>query len=367
MIIENNFLSYIKGVKSSLSKNNPVTFVLGNEAADLDSITSAVLYAYYLNLKGLTANPIPLINIPREDFKLRTEAVFLFNHSRVDVDNLIFIDDIDLIKLKENNYLKLILVDHNKLSSAHSEFQSCISAILDHHEDENDYPEGIFVDIRPVGSTATIVGECFLKDQPDDIEKSMGTLLLGTILLDTINLDPAAGRVSDDDRKIAQKLIELTKLDKDVLFKKIQFEKFNVSSLGSYDLLRKDYKEWQMGSVKCGIGSVLLSVGTWIDNDPHIVSAYDIYLKERNLNVLITMNAFTHSGFTRQIVVYIPEKKLRTDTLVFLESSELDLEKIKTPVLTGAGKCLFYNQANLVISRKKLQPILKDFFENHIK
>jgi len=361
--MNNDFLSYLKGLKNSISYESPMTVVVGNEAADLDSMASAVMYAYYLSEKDDSVNPLPLINIPRADFKLRTEAVFLFEDAGVDIADLIFAEDIDLAELNAKNLLSLILVDHNKLSSAHTDFQKTITGILDHHADEKNYPDGIYTDIRPVGSAATIVGEFFLKNQREVIEGPVGILLLGTILLDTVNLDPEAGRVTDDDLKIANQIIEISKLDKDALFNKLQFEKFNVSSLGSYDLLRKDYKEWNMGAVKCGIGSVLLPVEQWMSNDPDIVIACDRYLKERELNVLFAMNAFTNPEFTRQIVVYIPDDKLRKDTLKFLESSDLGLKEIDVSSLKYVNNCAFYNQANLGISRKKLQPILKDFFE----
>ena len=156
-------------------------------------------------------------------------------------------------------------------------------------------------------------------------------------------------------------MIEVSGLDSKKLFDKLQFEKFNVSSLGSYDLLRKDYKEWQLGAVKLGIGSVLLPVEDWTVKDPEIKVAFDSYLKERKLNVLLAMNAFTAPEFTRQLVVYIPDGKLFADTVSYLEGSPLGLEKIDTGL--SAENCVFYNQKNLGISRKKLQPLLKDFFE----
>ena len=362
--MSNNFSKYLNGLKSRISYDKPVTVVVGNEAADLDSMASAVLYAYYLNLEDEDVNSFPLINIPRDDFKLRTEAVFLFEDAGVNIDELLFVEDLDLAKLKENNLLSLVLVDHNKLASTHGELKNCITGILDHHADEKNYPDGIYSDIRPVGSCATIVGEFFLKNQKEDIKGSVGTLLLGTILLDTVNLDPEAGRVTDDDTKIANELIGTTKLDKDALFNKLQFEKFNVSSLGSYDLLRKDYKEWQIGTVNCGIGSVLLPVEQWIAKDADIVIACDKYLKERNLDVLFAMNAFTNPDFTRQIVVYIPDDNLREKTIGFLEASDLGLSPIDVSSLKYVNNCAFYNQANLGISRKKLQPLLVDFFNN---
>lgn len=353
--------SYLEGLKIKFSYNKPVTVVMGNEAADLDSMASAVCYAWYLYLDDSSQNPFPLINIPKADFKLRTEAVFLFEEAGVNIDHLLFLEDIDLDKLKSGSNLKLILVDHNKLASDQTGLETLISGILDHHADEKSYPLDAVTDIRPVGSAATLVTELFLKDQHSSIEKSLGTLLLGTILLDTVNLNPEAERVTDDDSRAAKGIVDITGLDSAKLFEKLQFEKFNVSSLGSYDLLRKDYKEWQFGSVKLGIGSVLLPIEKWASKDPYIVGECEHYLKERNLDVLLAMNAFTSLEFTRQLLMYIPNDKLKVDTSEFLEGSDLGLEKIDIGLYEES--CLFYNQKNLSISRKKLQPILKDHYE----
>lgn len=362
-MMNKNFTNYLKNIKKNLSYNESMTVVVGNEAADLDSMASALMYAYYLNLKDETVKSVPLINIPRADFKLRTEAVYLFEAAGVDMDELLFAEDVDLNRLNEKNLLSLVLVDHNKLSSAHSPFLNSVTGVLDHHADEKSYPDGIFTDIRPVGSASTIVGEFFLANAEEEISGPIATLILGTILLDTVNLDPEAGRVTDADKAVAEKIMAISGLDRTQLFDKLQFEKFNVSSLGSYDLLRKDYKEWQMGPVKCGIGSVLLPVEDWIEKDPEIVSACDKYLKERELDVLFAMNAFTNPEFTRQMVVYIPDENLRINTISFLEASDLGLGKIDGSSLKNSDVCAFYNQANLGISRKKLQPIIKEYFE----
>ncbi|MDA3938842.1 MAG: DHH family phosphoesterase [Spirochaetia bacterium] len=357
----NDMMSWLQGLKNNFSKQKQVSIVMGNEAADLDSMASAVCYAWYLHLDDPSQNSFPLINIPRADFKLRTEAVYLFQEAGVNIDDLLFTEDIDLEKLKAAGTLKLVLVDHNKLASSQTGLERLITGIIDHHADEAAYPPAAVTDIKPVGSCATIVAENFLKDQQDTIEKSLGTLLLGTILLDTVNLDPEAGRVTNDDSKAANKIIEISGLDSKKLFDKLQFEKFNVSSLGSYDLLRKDYKEWQMGSVKLGIGSVLLPASDWAAKDPDIANECDRYLKEHKLDVLLAMNAFTSPGFTRQLVVYVPDGNLRSKTVTFLEGSDLGLEKLE--INSSSDGCTFYNQKNLGISRKKLQPLLKEFFE----
>ena len=38
---------YLSGVKTALAADGTFHFIIGNEAADLDSMTSALLYAYF--------------------------------------------------------------------------------------------------------------------------------------------------------------------------------------------------------------------------------------------------------------------------------------------------------------------------------
>lgn len=334
---------------------------MGNEAADLDSIVSAVSYAWYLHLSNISQSYFPFINIPKDDFKLRTEAVCLFKEAGINYNYLLYAEDVDLEKINNDGNLKLILVDHNKLAYSQSGLVNCIDTILDHHADENFYPDSAVTDIRPVGSASTIIAEFFFKDQNESVMGSLGTLLLGTILLDTVNLDPSAGRATDDDFKAVETLVEITDLDSEKLFKKLQFEKYNVSSFGSYDLLRKDYKEWQLGSVKLGIGSVLLSLEDWTEKDPDMPDKISRYSRERNLDVFLSMNAFRAPEFKKQLVVYIPDLKLKEKTIAFLEDSDLGMEKLE--ISLSSDSCVFYNQKNLKISRKKLQPLVKEFFE----
>ena len=351
---------YLTKTKSNYTPEKKMTIVIGNEAADLDSMASSVTYAYYLSLSGV--NAIPLMNIPRNDFILRTEAVYLFKAASLSPDNLLFIEDVNLKELFDNGNLELVLVDHNVMGSGQVPYETSITEILDHHADENKYPTAAKTDIRPVGSTATLVAERFIQNNKDKIDSDIGTLLLGTILLDTVNLDESAGRVTEDDAIIAGDLIEITGLDQKTLFDKLQYEKFNVSSLGSYDLLRKDYKEWQLGDVKCGIGSVLMPALDWIKKDPDILKAFQDYARERKLDVLFAMNAYTDPEFTRNLGVFIPDSNTRAKIIQFLESSDLGLEIMDSGFSGDSSEIVFYYQSNLGISRKKLQPILNDFF-----
>ncbi len=263
-------------------------------------------------------------------------------------------------ELSDKGNLNLVLVDHNVPGAGLAAYEKNLKEILDHHADEKKYPSDVAADIRPVGSAATIVAERFIQNNKEKIDSDVGKLLLGTILLDTVNLDADAGRVTSDDDTAAKALIALTGLEQKSLFDKLQFEKFNVSSLGSYDLLRKDYKEWQLGDVKCGIGSVLMPAIDWIKKDSDLLKVFQEYTGDRDLDVLLVMNAYTDPDFIRNLGVFIPEADLREKTIKFLESSDLGLEFMDSGF--NDGEIAFYHQGNLGISRKKLQPILNDFF-----
>jgi len=72
------FLSQAKRQLQQASKNESITsFVVGNESADLDSITSALVYSYikssHPEARRTNTLTIPVTNIPARDLALRPE------------------------------------------------------------------------------------------------------------------------------------------------------------------------------------------------------------------------------------------------------------------------------------------------------
>ncbi len=353
---------FIRKQKDSLNTNSSVSIALGNEAADLDSMVSSIIYSY---LQGTTTDDgtfVPVINIPRADFKLRTEASYLLKDTGIDETNLIFIDEIDLGALYEKGSLKLTLIDHNVLSRQQQSFSEAVTEIIDHHNDENNFDNLSKKVIEPVGSCATLVASEVFAHRPEMIGKGIAKLLLGTILLDTVNLDPEAKRVTDKDSQIAKDLLLHVTEEQDDIFNTLQFEKFNVESLSSSDLLRKDYKEWEVGEIKFGISSVLLPVEKWIQKDETIENNFNAYIKERDLDILIAMNAYTNPEFHREMVIYSNNIKLKNAAIGFLNLNKAGLEEIDGP---ASEMISFYSQQNDAYSRKKLQPILADLFSKY--
>lgn len=58
---------------------------------------------------------IPVLNIPRADFALRTETTFALREQGIPATSLIFRDEIDLGGLHRSGLLSLTLVDHHVL------------------------------------------------------------------------------------------------------------------------------------------------------------------------------------------------------------------------------------------------------------
>ncbi|MDJ0947398.1 MAG: DHH family phosphoesterase [Alphaproteobacteria bacterium] len=340
--------------------------VLGNEAADLDSMVSAVLYGQLASARRAPGAPpaVPVVNCPRSDFVLRTEAVYLFAALGLDVDALLFLDEVDLDRLHGARRLQLTLVDHNVLSADQADYGDVVGAIIDHHADGGQYLQAEPRVIETTGSAATLVAEAMLRDKPDLIEAGTATLLLGTILLDTVNLDPAAERATAKDRAVAAKLAPVAGPDADGLFERLEAEKFNVSALGTGDLLRKDYKAWETPSGTYGISTVLTSLEDWAAKDPALVAGLDAFLRSRDLVCLLAMMAYTDAdgGFHRDLAVYAPDPKLASGLTAMLEAHDLQLSELRPAGLADPGDAKLFSQGNIAISRKKLQPLLQRFF-----
>lgn len=351
--------NYLKSVKEKIADVSLV--IMGNEAADLDSMASSIAYGYLRTLQNPDQLVLPLMPIARADFPLRTEAVFVMQEASINPEDLVFFDDIDAADLLAKT--DLVLVDHNAASPAVSAFNPKVVGILDHHNDEGAFPQADPRIIQTIGSTTSIIARLFFENDIS-VSQDLAVLLCGTILLDTVNLDDSAGRVTAADKEIAARLLPLCPLSQEDFFARVQEAKFSVEGLSSTDLLRKDYKQWTLGNTNCGIGSALIPVQEWALMDSNIAAAFTEFSKDRKLDLLLSMNAFTNPDFHRDLVIFAKDENAHDQLLACLQENGLDLKIVsvegqKTPT---TGFIQFYQQGNLGISRKKMQPILAAFF-----
>jgi inorganic pyrophosphatase/exopolyphosphatase len=92
-------------LQAELQRFTAVRIVMGNEACDLDSAISALVYAYLLH-NEMSAETrevmavLPLLNILKKELPLKTEVTFYLQHSGIPLDHLVF-------QLRIRNHLQL--------------------------------------------------------------------------------------------------------------------------------------------------------------------------------------------------------------------------------------------------------------------
>lgn len=338
--------------------------VFGNEAADLDSVVSAIGLAWVLGNGEKPCPALPLIPVKRDDFRLKTESRWVLSQTGIDAEMLFFLDDVPSLDVLFSRVKGLALVDHNRLANAFSEYGEKVRLIVDHHEDLKLYPDALRR-IEPVGSCATLVAEDLINgcagEAACEIPQSLAVLLLGAILIDTVNLDPDAGRATPRDHAVADHLKAVVDLDTDRFYQGIRAAKSDISEMNTRDLLRRDCKTFQFNTVRCTVSSVPLSLKKWMVRDMNLARGIEAYAREMQADILMTMNTQRTPRFSRGIAVFCKSPDLFT-TISAMLASNLDLEVIPGPPGFDCGRVHFFRQGNLSLSRKKLEPVLDRYF-----
>ena len=282
VLTRKGLLQYIQSSKALSASSRQI--VLGNESGDLDSSISSIVYSYFLSVNGKD-EILPVLNYPSSDFVLRPETKAMFDKSNIRSSDLVFKDQIDF---QSSNLEYVYLVDHNRLSRSQSFLAPKVISVIDHHVDESDSLVNLkYKKIETVGSACTIVAEDILKEY--SLDESIATLLLSAILSDTFNLDTNGDRTTDKDIHIAKQLasfINPNESEKNVyssIFEYVETAKYDTSSISSFDLLRKDYKQWTIerdnnkNSTIMGISAVPLSFEEWDNRDSNLSLQFEKY------------------------------------------------------------------------------------------
>ncbi|NXK57249.1 PRUN1 Exopolyphosphatase, partial [Chauna torquata] len=363
-----------------------VHVVMGNEACDLDSTVSALAMAYFL---AKTSPPpkaafIPVLNIPRSDFALRTETTFLLREQGIPDASLIFRDEIDLAGLHWAGLLSLTLVDHHILPSTDAALEEAVVDVLDHRPLERAPSCRLTVEL--VGSCATLVTERIAQGPPGVLDRTTAALLHGevggqallpsmgfhfcalmapsppgTILLDCVNLSPAAGKVTPRDvaciSLLESRFPELPA--RNMIYKALQAAKFDVSGLTTEQMLRKDLKTLSSDELVLAISGIYIDIETFLCR-PGLLQDLETFCQARGYGGLVAMTVSFNEHYepTRQLAVYSQCEALRSMVCQALEEAtapSLHLQPLPSP-----WSCIStYAQGNILASRKKVLPILR--------
>jgi len=223
-------------------------FVVGNEAADVDSLVSA--YAMAELLDGAQVQGIALAQIPREEFRLRGDALKLFREAGVELlkdgspMRLCFWDEVCRETISNLHSRSLALTDHNKRTAQVAELfdDNHVELILDHHKKTDCYPHARAHIDEGLGSACTLVVEHFLTAGVP-ISRQLGTLLAGVILLDTRNFCPQEGKGTPRDQAALDKIAEHIPSEGATLwYKALMVARLDVSHLSVRELALVDTK-----------------------------------------------------------------------------------------------------------------------------
>lgn len=387
------FLSHAKkSLATAIHASQKVTIVTGNESADLDSLTSSILYAYIRSLApprgAFTPLYIPLVNIPAADFSLRPEFGALFQYANIEASQLVTLDDLPNqyeSELKPEN-TRWILVDHNKLQGALGDsYASRVHGVVDHHEDEGAVLQDTDPEPRVIekcGSCTSLVIRTLKSSWDANIDSSslssraahaqgdslindaivtrtwdaqVAKMALASILIDTVNLT-AERKVQKADRDAVEYVeakINLSPKDaaqwnRNDFYEVINTAKRHIDGFDFNDILRKDYKQWTENGLTLGISSVVKSLDfiaqkaiqhdSEEDKETQFITAMGDFMAARNLTIFAIMTTSTSEAgeFQRELYVQaLSAGHAAASTFAKRATEELRLENHSIKMLEG--------------------------------
>jgi exopolyphosphatase len=354
-------------------------FIVGNEAADLDSCMSSILTAYFCSKaletqKLFTISPsavLPLINIPRDDLKLRPDVVYLLSELGLPSKSLLFLDDLGAPSVYSNSYA--YLVDFNKLTDHLSSiFDNRVVGILDHHDDEGLYNDIISTvngtrTIAKAGSCMSLVVDHWRKIVGDSEFKTseVAKLAMAPLLADTANM---THRVEEYDRRSFELLSQAPSLSTSVLYSLLQTHKKNLNGMIPRDILRTDYKQWDSaGNNNLGISSTPQSLEWLYSHHKQFDADIQSWADEKRLSVyaIMTTSKDANNNFQRELAI-LPNGTNNSDrseelvnNFLSLFTDQLQLEPKEISSIPEYSKVRVFQQRNVQASRKQVAPLLR--------
>ncbi|NTU66348.1 MAG: manganese-dependent inorganic pyrophosphatase [Candidatus Moranbacteria bacterium] len=225
------------------------TIIIGHKNPDTDSVVAALAAErYYKEVLKIDAKAYSAGEINNETkFVLKT------------------------LSLKAPSLLKavkkddaVVLVDHNESGQiADGISASQIAGLIDHHKIIFETERPISIRVEPIGSTSSLIAKMYF-ESGRKVSASLAKLLLSGILSDTLGL--SGPTTTDEDRKIVKALNKIANIDIKEFVSELFAAKSSLKGISIETLITQDYKLFEMGRSKVGIG-------VWETTDPESVNA----------------------------------------------------------------------------------------------
>ena len=237
-------------------------YVTGHKSPDSDTVGSSIAYASLLRELGYDARPVVLEDINQETrYILETGGL----------ETPMLLDDA--------SGCNMVLVDHSEYSQAAEGLRDAnVITIIDHHG-AGSITTGnrLIYDARPLGSTATII---WIRYRNYGIEPDPKTAyaMVGSILSDTRNLQSNATTFADREALKALSLLAGIS-DTDALYQELYLASISYDGMTDEEIFFNDYKEYERGGKKFGIGCVNAydeaSAGNLVERMTNVFSSDD--------------------------------------------------------------------------------------------
>jgi len=386
---------YVAATKVELSAavsagSKPVQVVMGNEAGDLDSMACAVVYA---RLEALRTNEtfFPVMNVPRNEMRLRKDNQECFRLAGIDESYLICIDELPILDLASKGRLALTMVDHNELSCRQAALAGSVIRIVDHHRDTGLYNDTVKPADRnvvfPMGSATSLVTEIALAAGPSGetvlADPACRMMLASTILIDTNNLEDKA---KTTDRDVAAMGVLREKASgsqtwgaesNNFLFGK----RGDLQGFSAVDVMKKDLKFMKSGNELFAIASAVTSLKDQCSSaeaQTAFLAGFADFVKISGIQSFYAILTAGATADSKTIITCIPQDRWATLGPQIAEKlaagSEYGGIKLVAsegswpeggahPEVEHAGFVLKVFEMDKGASRKQLLPFFQDFFK----
>ncbi|KAM9310076.1 exopolyphosphatase PRUNE1 isoform 2-T2 [Pholidichthys leucotaenia] len=337
--------------------------VLGNESCDLDSMVSALVYAYFLSKTSHRDVPaVPLLNITSSELVLRSDSILLLRKTAMQPEQLLFRNQLDLRALQQAGRLRLTLVDHNVLPSSDSDLEGAVVDVIDHHHLDRLPSPTCTVTVETVGSCATLITERIIHEAPQILDLQLAHLLYAAVVVDCVDMSPAAGKVTPKDCQFVAELERRFPAlpPRGPLFQELHKAKFDVSGLDIEQMLMKDMKTVS-GSLNVAVSVLYMPLKEFM-MQKNAQEELSSFCHKFGFDLLLLMTiCFTDSKEPiRELAIFSHNPTCRDQVSRYLEQSQSPALNLRSH---GAVHpyILAYHQGNSVASRKKVLPIVRDF------
>lgn len=216
-------------------------YVVWHKVPDTDAITSALVYAHFLNQTGREAQAVAL-------WHANKETQFILSQSWYDCPDII---------TELPQWSQIALVDHNESAqSIDNRGEYTIHSVIDHHKIgdlETGYP--LLMRFEPLASTNSILYKMY-HEAGLEITRPISLLMLWWILSDTLHF--RSPTTTDTDKKIVSELNSIAQIENLEEFAMQMFAaKSDLGDISAYTLIKEiDFKDFSFGTLKSGIACI---------------------------------------------------------------------------------------------------------------